>query len=80
MSVKVDLHDLQRMDGEPSAAFNDTDLPSGSTGKYCYHVGSGGQLIILIDERGESRVDRVFSPTAWVSVRGDVWRKGKLLD
>ena len=80
MSVVVDLHDLQRPDGSPSATFSDKDLPAGCVGRYCYHVGSGGELVILIDERGESRVDRVYSPSAWITARGDVWRKGKLLD
>jgi hypothetical protein len=42
-------------------------------------VAAGGSLVILVDERGESRVDRVFSPTAWRSAKGDVWRKGMLL-
>ena len=77
MTVELDLN------GQPgnvrTTTFADTDLPTGSGGRYCFHVGSGGELIILVDEHGESRVDRVYSPTAWHSVRGDVWRKGALL-
>ena len=34
---------------------------------------------MLVDERGESRIERVFAPTTWHSVTGDVWRKGMLL-
>ncbi|WP_448624076.1 hypothetical protein [Geodermatophilus sp. URMC 64] len=74
MSVDVDLNGLPNPGG--STTFSDADLPAGT---YCFHVGAGGQLIILVDERGESRVDRVYSPSAWHSVRGDVWRKGLLL-
>lgn len=78
MSVRVDLQPTP--DGEPGqdVAFDDGALPvSGAV--YCYHVGSGGQLIILVDEHGESRVERVYSPSAWRCVQGDVWRKGMLL-
>ncbi|MGY1809586.1 hypothetical protein ACI8AF_19650 [Blastococcus sp. SYSU D00669] len=70
MSVDVDLN------GTGETAFADRDLPAG---RYCYHVGAGGELIILVDEHGEGRVERVYGPTAWHSVRGDVWRKGLLL-
>ena len=75
MSVQIELHDpTLSVDGP--VEFRDADLPVGT---YCFHVGAGGELIILIDESGESRVDRVYSATAWRSVRGDVWRKGLLL-
>ena len=73
MSVLVLLH------GDPDGGgtrFDDADLPAGT---YGYHVGSGGELIVLIDENGESRVQQVFGPTTWHSVTGDVWRKGMLL-
>jgi hypothetical protein len=70
MSVEVDLN------GSPGTTFSDSDLPSG---QYCFHVGAGGELIILVEEHGESRVDRVYSPSAWQCARGDVWRKGVLL-
>jgi hypothetical protein len=74
MSVEVDLG------GDPDAlrsvTFADAELP---IGRYCFSVGAGGTLIILVDERGESRIDRVYSPAAWHGVRGDVWRKGMLL-
>ncbi|NYJ07472.1 hypothetical protein [Petropleomorpha daqingensis] len=70
MSVEIDL------DGEGTTTFPDADLPAG---RYCYHVGAGGALIVLVEENGESRVDRVYGPTAWQSARGDVWRKGVLL-
>lgn len=73
MSVHVVLH------GDPEdgrTRFDDADLPAGT---YGYHVGSGGELIVLIDEHGESRVQQVFGPTTWHSVTGDVWRKGMLL-
>ncbi len=73
MSVHVVLHDEVDTGG---TRFDDADLPSGT---YGYHVGSGGQLIVLIDENGESRVQQVFGPTTWHSVTGDVWRKGMLL-
>jgi hypothetical protein len=56
--------------------FADGELPAG---RYCFHVGAGGGLVILVEERGESRVDRVYSPAAWRCVSGDVWRKGLLL-
>jgi hypothetical protein len=71
MSVEVDLNS-----SPGTTTFADADLPAG---RYCFHVGAGGALILLAEEQGESRVDRVFSPTAWQSVRGDVWRKGALL-
>ena len=76
MSVEVDLNGAGADD---RTTFPDADLPAASGGRYCFHVGSGGELIILVDERGESRVELVYSPTAWRSVRGDVWRKGLLL-
>ena len=76
MSVHVELH--HQPDVDTVEVFDDADLPSG-TGSYCYHLAAGGSLVILVDERGESRVDRVFSPTAWRSAKGDVWRKGLLL-
>jgi hypothetical protein len=77
MSVEVDLH--QRLEADTAEVFDDANLPTGSGGIYCFHVGAGGSLVILVDERGESRVERVYSPTAWRSARGDVWRKGALL-
>jgi hypothetical protein len=77
MSVQVELH--ERLGADTVEVFDDADLVAGNGGTYCYHVGAGGSLVILVDERGESRVDRVFSPTAWRSARGDVWRKGMLL-
>ena len=72
MGVHVVLH------GEPAdnVRYEDADLP---TGTYGYHVGAGGELIVLVDEHGESHVDRVFGPTTWHSVTGEVWRKGMLL-
>jgi hypothetical protein len=71
MSVDIDLN------GSPeTTTFADADLPAG---RYCFHVGAGGTLIVLSEEQGESRVDRVYSATAWQSARGDVWRKGSLL-
>jgi hypothetical protein len=70
MSVDVDLN------GSGGTTFSDADLPAGS---YRFHVGAGGELIILVEERGESRIDRVYSPSAWQCARGDVWRKGVLL-
>ncbi len=76
MSVHVELH--HQPDADTVEVFDDADLPS-ETGMYCYHVAAGGSLVVLVDERGESRVDRVFSPTAWRSAKGDVWRKGLLL-
>ena len=77
MSVRVDM---QTPDGEAghAVAFEDGTLAA-SGAVYCYHVGSGGQLIILVDENGEGRVERVYSPAAWRCVEGDVWRKGMLL-
>jgi hypothetical protein len=74
MSVQVLLHGP-----EGALAFDDADLPPGSGGAYGFHVGSGGELIVLVEERGESRIERVFGPTTWHSVTGDVWRKGMLL-
>jgi hypothetical protein len=79
MTVHVDLHTDPGPDGSATAHFADADLPVGSGSTYCFHVGAGGELIILIDERGESSIDLVYSPTAWRTVRGDVWRKGRLL-
>jgi hypothetical protein len=76
MSVHVDMH--QRLEADTVEVFDDADLPADS-GIYCYHVGSGGSLVILVDAHGESRVERVFSPSAWRSAHGDVWRKGLLL-
>ena len=75
MSVQVLLH------GGPEGGlpFDEADLPAGSGGTYGYHVGAGGELIVLVEERGESRIERVFGPTTWHSVTGDVWRKGMLL-
>ena len=75
MTVRVVLH------GGPEGGlrFDEADLPAGSGGTYGYHVGSGGELIVLVDERGESRIQQVFGPTTWHSVTGDVWRKGMLL-
>jgi hypothetical protein len=77
MSVHVDMH--HRLEADTIEVFDDADLPADSGGVYCYHVGSGGSLVILVDEHGESRIERVFSPTAWRSAHGDVWRKGLLL-
>jgi hypothetical protein len=71
MSVEVDLNG-----SSGATTFADADLPAG---RFCFHVGAGGALIVLVDEQGESRVERVYSPTAWQCVRGDVWRKGALL-
>ena len=70
MSVEIELN------GSDPTTFSDADLP---VGRYCYHVGAGGELILLVEERGESQVDRVYGPTAWQCARGDVWRKGLLL-
>ena len=77
MSVHVVLHG--EPEGGPGTRFDDADLPAERGGSYVYHVGSGGELIILVDERGESRVERVFGPTTWHSATGEVWRKGMLL-
>jgi hypothetical protein len=77
MSVDVDLNG--QPDDSGTTTFSDADLPAGSGSRYCFHVGAGGELIIVVDQRGESRVDLVYSPSAWRSVRGDVWRKGLLL-
>ena len=77
MSVQVVLHG-EAEDG-PGLRFDDGELPAGSGAAYGFHVGTGGELIVLVDERGESRVERVFGPTTWHSVTGDVWRKGMLL-
>ena len=76
MSVHVLLHGDH---GGAGVRFEDADLPAERGGAYGYHVGTGGELIVLVDERGESRVERVFGPTTWHSVTGDVWRKGMLL-
>ena len=73
MSVQVVLHGGPTVSGP---TFDDADLPSGA---YGYHVGAGGELIVLIEENGESRVQQVFGPTTWHSDTGDVWRKGMLL-
>lgn len=78
MSVHVVLH------GGPEGGlrFDESGLPAGTGGTggtYGYHVGSGGELIVLVEERGESRIQQVFGPTTWHSVTGDVWRKGMLL-
>ena len=75
MSVHVELHH-HKPDVDTVEVFDDAVLPAGT---YCYHVAAGGSLVIVVDERGESRVDRVFSPSAWRSANGDVWRKGMLL-
>jgi hypothetical protein len=75
MSVHVEMHGGTLSTDEP-VDFLDADLP---TGTYCFHVGAGGELIIVVDESGESQVDCVYSATAWRTVRGDVWRKGQLL-
>ena len=77
MSVQVELHHSPYSD--TVEVFDDADLPAETGGTYCYHMAAGGALVILVDERGESRIDRVFSPTAWRSVKGNVWRKGMLL-
>jgi hypothetical protein len=79
MSIEIDLHGRPGSDSDPKVAYDDADLPNAPTARYCYHVGSGGQLIVLVEERGDSRVERVYSPAAWHCVRGDVWRKGSLL-
>ena len=70
MTVEIDRN------GSGTTTFSDADLPAG---RYCYHVGAGGELILLVEEHGESRVDRVYGPTAWQCARGEVWRKGVLL-
>jgi hypothetical protein len=70
MTVEIDRN------GSGTTTFSDADLPAG---RYCYHVGAGGELILLVEEQGESRVDRVYGPTACQCARGDVWRKGVLL-
>jgi hypothetical protein len=77
MSVRVDLHPTPGGEAVQNVAFDDGGLHSGAA--FCYHVGSGGQLIILVDDHGEGRVERVYSPSAWRCVEGDVWRKGMLL-
>ena len=78
MSVRVDMHPTPDGEDGQTGGFDDGALAE-SGAQYCYHVGSGGQLIILVDEQGESRVERVYSPSAWRCVEGDVWRKGMLL-
>ena len=77
MSVHVVLHG--EPEGGPGLGFEDADLPPERGGTYGYHVGSGGELVVLADERGESRIERVFGPTTWHSVTGNVWRKGMML-
>ncbi len=77
MSVHLVLHG--EVEDGSGVRFDDADLPPERGGTYGYHVGSGGELIVLVDERGESRVERVFGPTTWHSVTGNVWRKGMLL-
>jgi hypothetical protein len=81
MSVHVEFIGGQPGAGsEATADFLDSELSGdGGGGTYCYHVGAGGELILLVDEHGESRVERVYSPAAWRCARGDVWRKGLLL-
>ncbi len=82
MTVHVDLQTgsggADPADGCPAVTFDDAQLGDRG-GVYCFHVGAGGELFILVDENGESRVHRVYGPTAWHSVEGDVWRKGLLL-
>jgi hypothetical protein len=70
MTVEIDRN------GSGTTTFSDADLPAG---RYCNHGGAGGELILRVEEPGESRDDRVYSPTAWQCARGDVWRKGVLL-
>jgi len=77
VSVHVLLHG--EPEGGPGVRFEDSDLPADRGGSYGYHVGSGGELIVLVDEHGESRIERVFGPATWHSVTGGVWRKGFLL-
>ena len=77
MSVRVELQSAAGDRSDPTDAFEDRDLDDGAA--YCYHVGSGGQLIILVDVRGEGRIHRVYGPSAWRCVEGDIWRKGMLL-
>ena len=79
MTVTVDLYGQPDRQGESSLTFADEDLPADRRGTYCYHVGAGGELFIVVDHRGEGRVDRAYGPTAWRCVTGDVWRKGMLL-
>jgi hypothetical protein len=67
-------------DADLTAEFLDSHLSAEGGGTYCYHVGAGGELILLIEVKGDSRVDRVYSATAWRCARGDVWRKGLLLN
>jgi hypothetical protein len=74
MAVDVELNG--QAGTSRTASFPDTDLPAG---RYCYHVVDGGALVVLVEENGESRVDRVYGPTAWQCATGDVWRKGALL-
>ncbi len=78
MSVLVEFN-AGVLGAEPTVEFLDRELAADGGGTYCYHVGAGGELILLIEKRGDSRVDRVYSPTAWRCARGDVWRKGMLL-
>lgn len=78
MSVHVELQSAAGDRSDRADAFEDRDLADADAA-YCYHVGSGGQLIILVDVRGEGRIHRVYGPSAWRCVEGDVWRKGMLL-
>jgi hypothetical protein len=77
MSVHVELHHSPGSD--TVEIFDDAALTDDGGGTYCYHLAAGGSLVVLVDVRGESHVDRVFSPTAWRSAKGDVWRKGLML-
>ena len=78
MSIEIDLHGRTGSDSDPKITYEDAELPAPGA-RYCYHVGAGGELIVLVEERGDSRVERVYSSSAWHCVRGDVWRKGTLL-
>jgi hypothetical protein len=74
MAVDVELNG--QAGTSRTASFADAELPAG---RYCYHVAAGGALVVLVEERGESRVELVYGPTAWQCASGDVWRKGALL-
>jgi hypothetical protein len=78
MSIHVELQPDGADGPVRSIDFDDRELTEPDA-VYCYHVGGGGQLAILVDVRGESRVERVYGPVAWRCVEGDVWRKGLLL-
>jgi hypothetical protein len=78
MSVQVELQPDAADGTVRSVAFDDEALTEPGAA-YCYHTGSGGQLVILVDVRGEGRIERVYGPAAWRCVEGDVWRKGMLL-